>query len=65
MSVSHATGGALDVLREGRAEEQECLFYVAQSRARPLVPVLPDAKVQWHQLAGIPVSRPDGVRARE
>jgi superfamily I DNA/RNA helicase/Zn-dependent peptidase ImmA (M78 family) len=32
--VEGATGSALDVLREGQAEEQECLFYVAQSRAR-------------------------------
>jgi superfamily I DNA/RNA helicase/Zn-dependent peptidase ImmA (M78 family) len=32
--VEGATGGALNVLREGHAEEQECLFYVAQSRAR-------------------------------
>jgi superfamily I DNA/RNA helicase len=32
--VEGATGSALDTLREGQTEEQECLFYVAQSRAR-------------------------------
>jgi superfamily I DNA/RNA helicase len=32
--VEGATGSALEVLREEQAEEQECLFYVAQSRAR-------------------------------
>ncbi len=32
--VEGAIGTALDVLREWQAEEQECLFYVAQSRAR-------------------------------
>lgn len=32
--VEGGTGSALDIFREGQAEEQECLFYVAQSRAR-------------------------------
>jgi superfamily I DNA/RNA helicase len=32
--VEGATGSALDVFHKGQAEEQECLFYVAQSRAR-------------------------------
>ncbi|MBX9778187.1 MAG: UvrD-helicase domain-containing protein [Xanthobacteraceae bacterium] len=32
--VEGATGSSLDVVRVGQAEEQECLFYVAQSRAR-------------------------------
>ena len=29
-----AEGSALDVFQAGQAEEQECLFYVALSRAR-------------------------------
>jgi superfamily I DNA/RNA helicase len=32
--VAGAEGSALEVFRAGMAEEQECLFYVAQSRAR-------------------------------
>jgi superfamily I DNA/RNA helicase len=32
--VEGSTGSALDIFREGQAEEQECIFYVAQSRAR-------------------------------
>lgn len=32
--VEGGIGGALDIFREGQAEEQECIFYVAQSRAR-------------------------------
>ncbi len=32
--VEGGTGSALDIFREGQAEEQECIFYVAQSRAR-------------------------------
>ena len=32
--IAGAEGSALDAFRAGQAEEQECLFYVAQSRAR-------------------------------
>jgi superfamily I DNA/RNA helicase len=32
--VQGGEGSALDIFREGQAEEQECLFYVAMSRAR-------------------------------
>ena len=32
--VAGGTGTALDIFRAGHFEEQECLFYVAQSRAR-------------------------------
>ena len=32
--VAGGTGSALDIFRMGHFEEQECLFYVAQSRAR-------------------------------
>jgi ATP-dependent exoDNAse (exonuclease V) beta subunit len=32
--IAGAEGGAIETFRAGQAEEQECLFYVAQSRAR-------------------------------
>jgi hypothetical protein len=32
--IEGGEGGSLDLFREGQAEEQECLFYVALSRAR-------------------------------
>jgi hypothetical protein len=32
--IAGVAGGAIDAFRAGHAEEQECLFYVAQSRAR-------------------------------
>jgi len=32
--IAGAEGSALEAFRAGQAEEQECLFYVAQSRAR-------------------------------
>ncbi|VFU10187.1 UvrD-helicase domain-containing protein [Methylocella tundrae] len=47
--IAGAEGSALDAFRAGQAEEQECLFYVAQSRARNrLILYAPTEKSNGH-----------------
>jgi superfamily I DNA/RNA helicase len=47
--ISGAEGSALEAFRAGQAEEQECLFYVAQSRARDrLILYAPTEKSNGH-----------------
>lgn len=47
--IAGAQGSALDAFRAGQAEEQECLFYVAQSRARDrLILYAPTEKNNGH-----------------
>jgi hypothetical protein len=47
--IEGAEGSALDAFRAGQAEEQECLFYVAQSRARDrLILYAPTEKNNGH-----------------
>ncbi len=47
--IAGATGCALEAFRAGQAEEQECLFYVAQSRARDrLILYAPTEKSNGH-----------------
>lgn len=47
--IAGAEGNALDAYRAGQAEEQECLFYVAQSRARDrLILYAPTQKSNGH-----------------
>jgi len=47
--IAGAEGSALEAFREGQAEEQECLFYVAQSRARDrLILYAPTEKSNGH-----------------
>jgi superfamily I DNA/RNA helicase len=47
--IAGAEGSALDAFRAGQAEEQECLFYVAQSRARDrLILYAPTEKNNGH-----------------
>jgi superfamily I DNA/RNA helicase/Zn-dependent peptidase ImmA (M78 family) len=53
--VEGATGSALDVFHEGQTEEQECLFYVALSRARDrLFLYCPTQKVDGKSRAASP-----------
>ncbi|MBM2713493.1 UvrD-helicase domain-containing protein [Mesorhizobium caraganae] len=47
--IAGAEGSALEAYRAGQAEEQECLFYVAQSRARDrLILYAPTEKSNGH-----------------
>lgn len=47
--IAGAEGSALEAFRAGQAEEQECLFYVAQSRARDrLILYAPTEKSNGH-----------------
>lgn len=47
--IAGAGGNALEAFRSGQAEEQECLFYVAQSRARDrLILCAPTEKSNGH-----------------
>jgi hypothetical protein len=47
--IAGADGSALEAFRAGQAEEQECLFYVAQSRARDrLILYAPTKKSNGH-----------------
>ena len=47
--IAGAEGSALEAFRVGQAEEQECLFYVAQSRARDrLILYAPTEKSNGH-----------------
>lgn len=47
--IAGAGGSALEAFRAGQAEEQECLFYVAQSRARDrLILYAPTEKSNGH-----------------
>ncbi|MBK1718120.1 UvrD-helicase domain-containing protein [Thiocystis violacea] len=47
--IAGAEGGALEAFRAGQVEEQECLFYVAQSRARDrLILYAPTEKSNGH-----------------
>jgi superfamily I DNA/RNA helicase len=47
--IAGAEGDALDAFRAGQAEEQECLFYVGQSRARDrLILYAPTEKSNGH-----------------
>jgi len=47
--IAGAEGDALEVFRAGQAEEQECLFYVGQSRARDcLIHYAPTEKSNGH-----------------
>jgi superfamily I DNA/RNA helicase len=47
--IAGADGSALEAFRAGQAEEQECLFYVAQSRARNrLILYAPTEKSNGH-----------------
>lgn len=47
--IAGAEGGAIESLRIGHVEEQECLFYVAQSRARDrLIHYAPTEKSNGH-----------------
>ncbi len=47
--IAGADGSALESFRAGQAEEQECLFYVAQSRARDrLILFAPTEKTNGH-----------------
>lgn len=53
--VEGGQGGALDLFREGQAEEQECLFYVALSRARDrLLLYSPTKKANGHNRPASP-----------
>src|SRR5262252_2352384 len=53
--VEGGQSGALDVFREGQAEEQECLFYVALSRARDrLLLYSPTKKANGHNRPASP-----------
>jgi hypothetical protein len=53
--VAGGQGAALEVFREGQAEEQECLFYVALSRARDrLLLYSPTKKANGHNRPASP-----------
>ena len=56
--IAGAEGDALEVFRAGQAEEQECLFYVAQSRARDrLILYAPTEKSNGHNRPAFAVPR--------
>ncbi len=57
--IAGAEGSALEAFRAGQAEEQECLFYVAQSRAaRSPDPLCADREEQWSQPTAVAIPRP-------
>ncbi|MGY2932051.1 superfamily I DNA/RNA helicase [Bradyrhizobium sp. GM6.1] len=56
--IAGAEGSALEAFRAGQAEEQECLFYVAQSRARSPDPLCADREEQWPQSTAVALPRP-------
>ena len=59
--IAGADGSALEAFRAGQVEEQECLFYVAQSRARPADPLCPDREEQRPQSTAVALPRPSRV----
>ena len=57
--IAGAEGSAMEAFRAGQAEEQECLFYVAQSRARDrLILYAPTEKSNGHNRPLSPFLRP-------